>query len=302
MAKLTAGAFGDEVRDLHNKLRQHGFDIPSAEEERRFYGPGTREVVNEFQRTHVLRVTGVIDDATERALQAAAPAAARQPSAVPVAVHQPAVQAPPAAPVNGSQARSNGNKVSPAQAVTNQGRADYCGAGPGSAGRPSTCCCGSARASRWPASTTTGATCTARCAPGCPASSSTGSSMSPITTRVSSRPSPASATATADEDQFDGIAELTFRSPADRQTWFDAAGILMDDEHNIFSKAIGYVTEPGNSRTYVDGIADRRSERRRRLHQVPRAGAPGAGSQQRRVPPLHDRHAWPPRSPGASTC
>ena len=55
MGKLTAGAFGDEVRDLHNKLRQHGFDIPSAEEERRFYGPGTREVVNAFQRTHVLR-------------------------------------------------------------------------------------------------------------------------------------------------------------------------------------------------------------------------------------------------------
>jgi len=59
---------------------------------------------------------------------------------------------------------------------------------------------------------------------------------------------------TAEEDQFDGIAELTFRSVADRQTWFDAAGILMDDEHNIFSKAIGYVTEAGNSTTYVDGI------------------------------------------------
>src|SRR5688500_14023754 len=59
---------------------------------------------------------------------------------------------------------------------------------------------------------------------------------------------------TSAEDQFDGIAELTFRSVADRQTWFDAAGILMDDEHNIFSKAIGYVTEQGNSTTYVDGI------------------------------------------------
>lgn len=59
-----------------------------------------------------------------------------------------------------------------------------------------------------------------------------------------------------DEDQFDGIAELTFKSPEDRQTWFDAAAILMDDEHNIFSKAIGYVTEAGNSKTYVDGIVD----------------------------------------------
>jgi EthD domain len=58
----------------------------------------------------------------------------------------------------------------------------------------------------------------------------------------------------AEEDQFAGIAELTFRSPEDRQTWFQAASILMSDEHNIFSKAIGYVTNPGNSKTYVDRI------------------------------------------------
>jgi EthD domain len=57
-----------------------------------------------------------------------------------------------------------------------------------------------------------------------------------------------------EEDQFDGIAELTFKSPEDRQTWFQAAAILMDDEHNLFSKAIGYNTSPGNSITYVDGI------------------------------------------------
>ena len=102
---------------------------------------------------------------------------------------------------------------------------------------------------------------------------------------------------TADEDQFDGIAELTFRSLADRQTWFDAAGILMDDEHNIFSKAIGYVTEPGNSRDLCRWHCSRRPERRRRLHQVPCAGPAGAGRQQRRVPPLHDRQ---PRRPGGA--
>ena len=48
--------------------------------------------------------------------------------------------------------------------------------------------------------------------------------------------------ATPDEDQFDGIAELTFKSVEDRQTWFDAAAVLMDDEHNIFSKGIGFMT------------------------------------------------------------
>jgi hypothetical protein len=56
------------------------------------------------------------------------------------------------------------------------------------------------------------------------------------------------------EDQFDGIAELTFASEEERQTWFQAAGVLMDDEHNLFSKAIGYNTKPGNSKTYVDRI------------------------------------------------
>ncbi|MBE9001371.1 EthD domain-containing protein [Nostoc sp. LEGE 12447] len=59
---------------------------------------------------------------------------------------------------------------------------------------------------------------------------------------------------TPEEDQFDGIAELTFKTVADRQTWFQASTILMDDEHNLFRKAIGYNTNPGNSITYVDGI------------------------------------------------
>ena len=59
---------------------------------------------------------------------------------------------------------------------------------------------------------------------------------------------------TLDEDQFDGIAELTFLTEGDRQIWFNAAAILMDDEHNLFGKAIGYNTSPGNSKTYVDGI------------------------------------------------
>lgn len=59
---------------------------------------------------------------------------------------------------------------------------------------------------------------------------------------------------TSEEDQFDGIAELTFSSEQERQKWFDAAAILMSDEHNLFSKGIGYITNNGNSKTYVDGI------------------------------------------------
>jgi len=48
---------------------------------------------------------------------------------------------------------------------------------------------------------------------------------------------------TPPEEQFDGIAEVTFETEQD-QTWFKAAAILMDDEHNLFSKAIGYNTSP----------------------------------------------------------
>src|SRR5208282_3731932 len=46
--------------------------------------------------------------------------------------------------------------------------------------------------------------------------------------------------------QFHGIAELTSRSAGDRQNWLDASKILMDDEHNLFRKAIGYISVPGS--------------------------------------------------------
>ncbi|MEM6614268.1 MAG: EthD domain-containing protein [Cyanobacteria bacterium P01_C01_bin.72] len=57
------------------------------------------------------------------------------------------------------------------------------------------------------------------------------------------------------EDQFDGIAELTFTREEERQIWFKAAAILMNDEQNLFSKAIGYNTSPNNSLTYLDRLA-----------------------------------------------
>lgn len=57
------------------------------------------------------------------------------------------------------------------------------------------------------------------------------------------------------EDYFDGIAELVFLSAKDSQVWMNASGeILQSDENNFASKAIIYVTNEGNSRTYVDRI------------------------------------------------
>lgn len=57
-----------------------------------------------------------------------------------------------------------------------------------------------------------------------------------------------------EEERFPAIAELTFESEAERDIWFKSATILMNDERNIFSKAIGYITNSGNSKTYIDRI------------------------------------------------
>ena len=56
------------------------------------------------------------------------------------------------------------------------------------------------------------------------------------------------------EENIDGIAELTFKTVEDRETWFNATTIFTDDQHNIFRKLIGYKTSPGNSITFKDGI------------------------------------------------
>jgi catechol 2,3-dioxygenase-like lactoylglutathione lyase family enzyme len=56
------------------------------------------------------------------------------------------------------------------------------------------------------------------------------------------------------EDKFDGIAELTFETQSDRQAFFQSSNPLMADEHNLFSKAVGYNTNYGNSQTFIDGI------------------------------------------------
>ncbi len=58
------------------------------------------------------------------------------------------------------------------------------------------------------------------------------------------------------EDQFLGIAELTFSTVEQRNEWFTASAILMDDEHNIFSKAIGYTTSLGNTHTVMSRLSE----------------------------------------------
>lgn len=61
---------------------------------------------------------------------------------------------------------------------------------------------------------------------------------------------------TPDDEQIDGIAELTFTSDDNRQAWVDAGLPLMIDEQNCFNETIGYLVTDRRSRTYVDEISN----------------------------------------------
>src|SRR5271166_4905363 len=67
---LPVGASGDEVADLHRKLLALGFSISASELDRKFFGPATREVARECQRESSLKVTGLVDEKTEAAIEA----------------------------------------------------------------------------------------------------------------------------------------------------------------------------------------------------------------------------------------
>jgi hypothetical protein len=62
---------------------------------------------------------------------------------------------------------------------------------------------------------------------------------------------------TPPEEQWDGIAELTYRSVADRESWFANAGVLERDEQNVFGEVVAYLVNERRSRTYVDRIPNR---------------------------------------------
>jgi glycosidase len=68
---LEVGAFGGEVENLHRNLAKYGSVIPSSEVNRSFFGPGTRDAVIRWQRNCGLPVTGIVDERTNAALEAA---------------------------------------------------------------------------------------------------------------------------------------------------------------------------------------------------------------------------------------
>ena len=69
--KIAVGAYGADVASLHEFLRQEGMNLPSAEVDRAFYGNLTRQAVQQYQRNSGLPVTGVVDENTASAINAA---------------------------------------------------------------------------------------------------------------------------------------------------------------------------------------------------------------------------------------
>jgi len=112
MGKLdfAVGAFGGDVKNLQSKLAEYRLEIPTREVERSFFGPGTRGAVMEWQRTHGLPATGVVDDRTSATLKVV-------PRSASVQTQSPALIAPTAPPAP-TAAPAPSAPAAPSAAVT----------------------------------------------------------------------------------------------------------------------------------------------------------------------------------------
>ena len=61
---LSVGAYGDSVARLQDFLRQRGFQLPASEVNRTFFGPATRQAVQQFQQQNGLPASGAVDEHT----------------------------------------------------------------------------------------------------------------------------------------------------------------------------------------------------------------------------------------------
>ena len=71
-APLKVGAYGADVASLQDTLQQLGFSLSASEMSRAFYGPATRQAVQQFQKDYQLANTGEFDQNTAAALSVAA--------------------------------------------------------------------------------------------------------------------------------------------------------------------------------------------------------------------------------------
>ena len=97
--KLDVGAIGKNVAWLHERLREHGFEVPAEEVRREFFGPGTRDAVMKFQAALGVANHGELDEATFALLSAGpAPHGVIDDAGIETAGHAPEVSRQPARP------------------------------------------------------------------------------------------------------------------------------------------------------------------------------------------------------------
>jgi len=65
---LKADMTGDDVRALQTALTQLGLTVPAAEAQQGSFGPGTRDLILNFQKQYGLSATGTVDAATVNAI------------------------------------------------------------------------------------------------------------------------------------------------------------------------------------------------------------------------------------------
>ena len=71
---LQQGLTGSDITELHAKLAQLCYSVPTAELEAFSFGAGTLAAVKQFQTDHGLPSTGTVDAATASALTSVAQA------------------------------------------------------------------------------------------------------------------------------------------------------------------------------------------------------------------------------------
>ena len=61
---------GEDVTLLHAELKQLGFKIAGNDVQRKYFGPGTKEAVEAFQKRKKLPITGIVDKRTAARINA----------------------------------------------------------------------------------------------------------------------------------------------------------------------------------------------------------------------------------------
>ena len=118
---LEVGAQGEAVSRLQAALCQAGYRIPQSEAARRFFGPGTRNAITQYQQDHALPVDGRADPAT-LALLTASPS--REPADTPgaAATSAPGKADRPSGSVLPSRPASDSTSMADLDAATVQAR------------------------------------------------------------------------------------------------------------------------------------------------------------------------------------